>query len=230
MYERTIVCLANSKKPPSGRCIAGKEFLGDRAGHWLRPVSARDTREVSEDERLYEGGLKAQLLDIVTIPLLAHQPLGHQAENHVLDADYYWVKSGVATWDQIRHLEDPFDANFWMYADSTNNGLNDKVIEDDAAKINTSLKLIFVPRLSVRVRREPGYEGRPGRTRVRGHFTYQRAQYLLSVTDPVIEEKYLRRGIGDYHIDNAALCVSLAEVWHGSAFRLIASVITEDMF
>jgi len=66
MYEITMICLANSRKPPSGRCIAGKEFAGNKVGKWLRPVSARPGHEVSEDERRYESGIKAQLLGIMS--------------------------------------------------------------------------------------------------------------------------------------------------------------------
>lgn len=230
MYERTIICLANSKKPPSGRCVAGKELEGERAGQWIRPVSARESREVSEDEREYESGLKAQLLDIIGIPLLGHEPTAHQTENHVLAADYYWEKSGVATWSQIRALEDPYDANFWMPATSTFHGLNDKVLPDVAARINTSLKLIVIPNLRIYVRDESGYGGLPSRRRVRGQFTYHGVQYLLSVTDPDADEAYKQRGLGEYQIQNAVLCISLSEVWNGFASRLIASVITQDMF
>lgn len=149
MYQRTIICLANSRKPPSGRCIAGKELGGARAGQWLRPVSARPSREVSEEERRYETGEKAQLLDIVTVPLNSHSPLGHQTENHILAEDYYWTKVGTATWNQVSALIDPFDASFWIQAESTYHGRNDKVSELVAAGIGGSLKLIVPTNLKL---------------------------------------------------------------------------------
>lgn len=230
MYTRTIICLANSRKPPSGRCIAGKELDGARAGQWLRPVSARSGREVSEEERRYETGEKAQLLDIVTVPLDSHSPLGHQTENHILAEDYYWAKRGVATQDQINTLIDPYDANFWAQAESTYHGLNDKVSEQIAAGISSSLKLIAVTNLQICVRMEEGFEGRPSRKRVRTQFAYHNQTYLLSLTDPEIEDHYLRQAEGTYPIGNAILCISLVELWNGYAFRVVASVITPDRF
>ena len=77
---------------------------------------------------------------------------------------------------------------------------------------------------------EEGYEGRPPRKRVRGHFNYHGENYVLSITDPKTENKYLVQDIGYYPIDTVILCISLAEVWHGYAFRLIASVITPEQF
>jgi len=230
MYERTIICLANSRKPPSGRCVAGKEYKGARKGQWIRPVSSRPKQEVSEEERRYESGKKAQLLDIITIPLERHSPIGHQMENHVLADDYYWIKEGVAGWDQICALADPYDAGFWVDAESTHHGLNDKVPEDVAANIESSLKLIILPNLELVVRVDEGFQGRPGRRRLRARFDLKGNQYLLVVTDPEVEERFLSQGIGTYELENAVLCISLAEVWeNGYASRLAASVITPDL-
>jgi len=229
MYERTIICLANSRKPPSGRCVAGKEYKGARKGQWIRPVSSRPEQEVSEEERRYESGKKAQLLDIVTIPLEHHSPNGHQVENHVLADDYYWTKQGAATWNEICAVADPYDAVFWVDAENTHHGLNDKVPDDVAANIESSLKLIILPNLELVVRVEEGFQGRPGRRRVRARFDLEGKQYLLSVTDPEPEERFLLQGIGTYKLENVALCISLAGVWNGYAFRLVASVITPDL-
>lgn len=230
MYTRKIICLANSRKPPSGRCIAGKELDGPRAGQWIRPVSARPTKEVSEEERRYETGHKAQMLDIIRVPLEIHSPAVHQVENHVLADDYYWVKEHKATWTQIESLVDPFDANFWMQAESTWHGINDKVSEVLAPNIHTSLKLIVPEDFKIQVLVEEGYEGRPSRRRVRGYFDYHGMTYKLSVTDPTIEDTYLAMDVGYYPIETVMLCISLAEVWHGYAFRVVASVITPDLF
>jgi len=183
---------------------------------------------VSEEERRYERGTKAQLLDIVSVPLLKHGPAGHQVENHTLDDGYYWAKTGVATWKQVLAAEDVYDAKFWRTAQSTYHGSNDKVAEADVAKMGSSLKLIRVPKLQILVRSESGYEGNPARRRVRALFVIKKESYLLSVTDPEIEEAYLTKGDGTYDLRESALCVSLAEVWNGFAYRVIASVITPE--
>jgi hypothetical protein len=86
-----MICLANSRKPPSGRCIAGKEYeyVSGMFGEWIRPTSARTGHEVSEEERRYESGRKAQIFDIISVPMIEFSPNDHQVENHVLDAEYY---------------------------------------------------------------------------------------------------------------------------------------------
>src|SRR5690242_19560547 len=122
MYEVTLLCLANSRKPPSGRCIAGKQFEHGAAGPWIRPVSARPSHEVSEEERRYEGGATAQLLDVISVPLKEHSPFGHQIENHTLDDGFYCEKKGSATWSQVVSAVDPHDVAFWSKSQSTYNG------------------------------------------------------------------------------------------------------------
>ena len=49
-YNKTIVCLANSFKPPRRRCLAGREVLSSGYGCWIRPVSDRAPAEVSPSE------------------------------------------------------------------------------------------------------------------------------------------------------------------------------------
>lgn len=228
MYVKTIICLANSRKPPSGRCIAGKEFEGNKVGKWLRPVSSRAGHEVSEEERRYENGIKAQLLDIVSVPLIQAAPFDHQVENHVLDSKFYWTKTGTANWNQVVSCVDAFDTAFWANSQSTYHGQNDKVAEENAVKMGSSLELISVTDLEVVVHVEDGFQGNPGRRRVRARFTLNHTSYLMSITDPEIEETYLVRGDGNYPVGVAALCVSLVEVWNGFAFRVVASLITPE--
>jgi len=54
----------------------GQDIRRRQVGAWVRPVSARASHEVSEEERRYETGEKAQLLDVVTIPLRWQVHLG----------------------------------------------------------------------------------------------------------------------------------------------------------
>jgi putative nucleic acid modification protein with dual OB domain len=117
-YIKTILCLANSRKM-SGRCIAGKEIAGGETGAWIRPVSAREHEEISENDRRYEDGHTASLLQIFSIPMLKPKPGTYQSENHLIDDRFYWSKSDNATWVQIEKAIDPIDGTerFWFRAD-----------------------------------------------------------------------------------------------------------------
>src|SRR5713101_1785529 len=97
---KRIVCLANSRKH-SGRCIAGKEVLAQGYGAWIRPVSARQSAEISEEERRYENGALPRLFDIIKIPVIGATPQLYQSENYVIDAEYYWVKKGEISWPDV---------------------------------------------------------------------------------------------------------------------------------
>jgi hypothetical protein len=224
-YTKIIVCLANSRKN-SGRCIAGKEIEGKTPGSWIRPVSARPSAEVSEEERRYEDGKDPRLLDIIEVPMLAPAPVLQQSENHVLDAGYYWVKKGELGFDQLAKMVDQ-PGTLWANGDSTYNGLNDRMTVEVAAKQKESLLLIKPESLTINVQTEGAAFGNP-RRRVRATFKYNGVNYILAVTDPAIEREYLGKANGDYKVGNAFLCVSLGEAHtDGHCYKLVAAIITK---
>ena len=221
---KTIVCLANSRKH-SGRCIAGKEVLAKGYGNWIRPVSARPCTEVRRGAPLRER--------------CASRSLGHhkysgdrrytqlyQSENHVIDADYYWVNKGQLSWADIKQLVDK-PAPLWTSNDSTYYGLNDRVKVDVAAKLTNSLMLIAPEDLSLKVVTEGGEFGNP-RRRVRADFKQVGTRYSLIVTDPVAEKALLARPNAEYKPKDTYLCISLGEAHtDGSCYKLVATVISK---
>jgi hypothetical protein len=226
-YTKTIVCLANSRKPPSGRCVAGRESTGSGFGSWVRPVSARSTQEISEEERNYRDGRDPAVLDVIDVPLAAPQPQHHQTENHVIDPGYYWTKRGTVSWRRLQGAVEDSGQALWTNGSSSSNGENDRVAEAEANSLARSLYLVRPEDLVLSVSAEGGDFGTP-RRRVRARFVLGASSYRLSVTDPVIERNYLREPDGEYEIEDALLCVSLAEAFHGYAYKLVAALITKQ--
>lgn len=141
MYTKEIVCLANSRKPPSGRCVAGREYSKGTVGPWIRPVSERTGLEISEEERRYQDGSQAAVLDVVQIVFKQAQALRHQTENQQIHDEYWWTKVGQVTFaDVLAMVESP--SALWLDGHGTYNGENDYVPEADAAKVKTSLVLV----------------------------------------------------------------------------------------
>lgn len=228
MYLKRIICLAKSRKL-SGHCVAGKDFTNQVLGGWIRPISTRIAHEVSTHELTYFNGTTANLLDIIDLPLLKHSPLMYQTENHIFDPSVDWQHAGRATWTQVNAALDQYDANFWAHHQSTQYGQNDKVYKDNAVHITSSLKLILINSLTVILSIEPGFQGNPSRKRVKGRFSYNGLTYLLNISDPIIEAQYLHREEGEYALGSCIICVSLVELFHDYAFRVIASVITPQI-
>ncbi len=230
-YVKTIVCFANSRKS-AGRCLAGKEWNNSTAGAWVRPVSARTSHEISEEERRYNDGRTAQVLDIVTIPCERHVPVAHQQENHLIDPEYYWTKKGCLPWTDIRKfLDNP--ATLWGFGDGSYAGLNNRVAVGQENGV--SLCLISIPRLTLLVGRK-AREYPDSKRAVRGEFEYRNQRYRMDVTDPVIEQDYLNRVDGSYNIEQPVLCVSLGDPYQAAGatqsyyYKLIAAVLYPERF
>lgn len=227
-YTKRIVCLANSRKPPSGRCVAGRELLKNGFGFWLRPVSARSTEEVSEEERRYENGQDPKVLDIIRISLSKPNPRDHQTENHVIDADYYWEREGSVSWAQLLAAVEVVGGPLWRNGYKTGYGANDRVPQSDLASLHRSLYLVQPRDLVIAVVTEGAAFGNP-RRRVRAHFTLEGFSYSMIVTDPMVERQYLGQADGHYHVDDVVLCVSLGGLHNdGYAYKLVAAVITPN--
>lgn len=225
MTTKTIVCLANSTKH-SGRCIAGIELIEDVAAHWIRPVSVRSGREVSEREREYQDGSDPQVLDIVAVPLSEALPEGFQTENWILDPQYYWEKRGSVTWEDLANLHQP-GGSLWVIGASTYHGENDRVTLEEAESLNSSLRLIYITDLTLQVH-TPGAAFNDPKRVVQARFTYAGVFYALRITDPRYKRAYLAQDNGFYDVGEAYLTVSLGEPWDGYAYKLVAAVIERD--
>lgn len=224
-YEKTIICFANSRRPPHGRCVAGKEVANGDYGDWIRPVSARATEEISEEEQRYEDGTDPKVLDIIRILFLEPRPTIYQTENHVIDDQDYWEKVDQAGWDDAVEALDQVLGPLWQNVGSTRHGLNDEIPENIACQFSSSLCLIRPDEIEVHVEREGGDFG-PPRRRVRASFVLNGIRYKLVVTDPVVERRYLAQPNGSHLIEDAILCISLSGLFHGYAFKLVATMIT----
>jgi hypothetical protein len=218
---KTVVCLANSRKL-TGRCVAG--IVDDGSEEWIRPVSARGNREVSEYERQYPDGSDPCVLDVVSVPLLRPQPIGFQRENWLLDPDSYWEKVGRAGWDKLLTLEQRPEI-LWTSGCSTYHGRNDRVPTEQANTLTDSLKLIRVDGVTLKVHVPGAAFGNPKRV-VDGRFRYAGLEYILRVTDPEYERAYLAKSNGTYELSEAFLTVSLGEPHsNGYAYKLVAAIL-----
>lgn len=222
---KRIVCLANSRKL-SGRCIAGKEFINNEPGDWIRPVSGNEHGEVSEDERRYDDGSYPKVLDIIEIPLIEPRPIDFQQENWLLDPQSYWVKVGQIIWKDLVKFCDPVQP-LWIDDEHTFNGLNDTIPLSQVGTVQNSLRLLHVDSLNICVFK-PGEAFGNSKRRVQGRFSYTGNDYHLWVTDPIYEQKFLSQPDGDYNLGESLLTISLGEPYNGSCYKLIAAIIERE--
>ena len=216
-----IICLANSRKL-SGRCIAGKE--NKPPFRWIRPVSNRESKEISEKEQLCRNGEKATVLDIIRIPIIRHQPSLFQTENHLITADKYWERTGSINKDKLKVLCDNPHI-LWRPTENTYWGINDRIAESKVSDISGSLYLIHVNHIRILVKNE-GIQFGKSKRKVRAEFLYGNIFYRLPVTDPEIEALYFRKCDGIYQINQKCyICVSIGLPHKGYCYLFIASII-----
>jgi len=218
--------LANSRKP-DGRCVAGKLYAQGNFGAWLRPISERDGEELSEQERHISKGVEPALLDIMEFMVTKHKPSAHQPENFLINPQYKFKHVGRVNIEElIKAVDKP--TNLWIMGyQSKTFGKNDLVPPDRISEVSISLYLINPHSFTIQV-----LQGTYS-LQVRGQFSYLGAEYNLRITDPIIEEKFIPKGVGEYKINDVLLTISLTEKLFTVAsnpsssgyYKLIAGVI-----
>ena len=212
-----LICLANSRKP-GGRCIAGKRLHLEEVGTWMRPVSARNGEEVSAQERQYQDGTEPQLLDVIDIPVLPHEPEAPQTENCLLDRGRRWRRVGSFPANRLDELVDrPFEP-LWVNGFSTAQGANDRIPVEEIGDTSSSLRLIDVDVVIDVVMLWD-------RRRVQASFTFLGDDYAFWVTDPHHENRFLRGENGRYPLGRCYLTVSLGEPFKGAYSKLVAAIM-----
>jgi hypothetical protein len=217
--NKTIICLAASRKP-GGRCIAGKDESENST--WIRPVSSGKEDAINNQLCCYSNGQLAQVLDIIEIPIRGPKPTQHQKENFLVDTKKKWQKKGVFDQKDLNTLLDK-PSCLWQDFDSSTNGKNDRIPVDKAKKINNSLLFIQV-QCKILVRVEGKAFNNPNK-KVRCSFKYQNNDYILPVTDPVFEKKYMAEPEGEYDIGKKYMCVSLGLEYEGYVYLFVATIL-----
>jgi hypothetical protein len=114
-----------------------------------------------------------------------------------------------------------------MNGGSTASGLNDRVPAPIAEQEQYSLVLVQPELLKITVATEGADRGL-ARRRVRGHFSLAGYDYILAITDPVVEKPILLNPDGFCtELQNPILCISLSEKFdtQNACYKLIAGVI-----
>ncbi len=226
---KRVVILANSYKGGEDRrCVAGRELHTDRIGGWIRPdVDA--TGAVPFSDRSYADGSEPALGDVVLISV--RRPMGrqdHQRENWELDSGVRWRQITTVGWRELVQLDEAV-VELWddRMAGDSNYGLNNRVRSVQASQLDSSLRLIRVCDLRISV---VDSEGRRKR-RVDGEFRFAQVDYRLSITDPVLQDRFSGHAAGDYDLGECLLTVSLGEPYKdGFCYKLIAGIIERKRY
>jgi len=220
-YTRTIICLGASRKH-GGYCFAGKDI---NTGEWIRPVSNRADEEISHAECPPANGIRANLLDVLEIPFLRPIPHGYQAENHLIDPSKKWTKKGEATEEQVEQALDDHHGPLWLNGSSSWGFSNNRVKESALDGLDSSLVLIRPRVLRISIGPKGGLFAGAAKRLVKAHLSYDGTDYVLTVTDPAIEDRF-RAGVDRTEdMTGAMVCVSLGETYLGHAYKLAAAII-----
>lgn len=210
--KRDILLLANSVKHHK-RCIAGKDI---QTKEWIRLIG-EDKNGIDNCERCLNKNEKCDfcdnrieyfvepnILDIVQVSLLEKSSDSeHQTENYKFDTTKSWKVIDKKNKDK---LDEYLDNPYYIFRNNF-----DKVKKENLPK--NSLLLIEAKILKIYT-----IQTYQQRTQTRIKFNYNNFIYDLVVTDP--------RFYGVEKEDfQAYLTISLGEIFHEAAYKLVANII-----
>lgn len=215
LRRKTIVCLAKSYKH-SNFCVAGKEILpnGD-IGAWIRPVHPLYDSVPAQDFPYKVG-------DIISLDLACRQKDSWQRENHVLAERINARHEGRASRvDLTRYVDTP--ATIWGVGESSGEGVNDRVPEDQARRFDHTLLFIFLKRIVIWQKQASWNDS----TKLRLNFIHKQNKYSIAITDPLVLEKYNSRlnSNESAQLTDCYITMSLGLPFHGNCYKLAASII-----
>ena len=207
MRTRLLILAASAQ--PGGRCVAGKTLDDDR--RWIRPVVGREG--VPESRLGLAGGGRADVGDIVEIPLLDENPKSdHQTENRLM-ADSPWRKVGRARYRDLPQFADAIPGPLWRNGESTQFGENDCV----SRPCRTGGSLLLFPARNVIADWEAEVPPSDAADRRRARFSLNGAAYSLRLTDTRKPALFFRE---------CFVCASLtSEYKDGRCHKLAACII-----
>lgn len=221
---KTFVCLALSRKY-GGFCLVGKEWTDGKIGPWFRPVSSKETGELSSGDIRFANGDVPKYLDIITVETKGPADHPYQRENVLLAGERPQIRESKLSLADLPDLVD--DAkSLWLTGYHSANGVNDRIPEEALLeKAEPSLYLIRPDGFTILVS-----DDLDGRKKVRARFSYRETMYLLAVTDPAIEKAYLMKEQGEYPLGDGKtyLTVSMSEPFNGYCYKLAAAVICSE--
>ena len=115
----------------------------------------------------------------------------------MLDPEFYWETVASCSPFVFRTLVDPIE-QLWIDGHSTHHGRSDKIPIESIGETPSSLRLVGVERLVLRVF-APGEMFGNSKRRVQGRFDHASQSYALSVTEPVYERRYPSKLDGTYN-------------------------------
>jgi len=232
MQSKNICILANSVKMGE-RCIAGKEVSKLSNGkwqlsnNWFRPISKRPSAGINFRESLLSPkSVQPVLLDIIEIPFTTQASIPGQPEDWFFDDNIPWRHHGHFNKKVLANIFDrPND--IWLERGASFDRVTPAYL---AANFFPSLYLVRPESFRIEIDQFTDSDGNTKKKR-RGVFKYNKIEYNLALTDPIMEQRYFPSfpnvdvgalSHGPQSVE--AICVSLAPQFNGFHYKIVAAV------